>query len=537
MRGFGILQVRALPSGSVCVRSQAGPGLVAPPPWCLELSADAGEDEMRRPLSGCRLVVEVSPAAQCAPIRTLRRDVDAMLLRGRRPSQIMGLVTTVVLVGVCTGLIYPLERVTTVSSLGVVYLLGVVVVSAYWGVWFGLGMSVLSAAAFNFFHLPPILRFTIADTRNWVALGAFLVVAVATSTVSELARARAVEADQRRAEADLTAEMAQMLLARAGVRDALVPIGRRLAADFGLAWGSVRLDEQEGDERHVAIPLLVGERRVGTLMVPAGLRAGRLARLRERVAPALAAVLEVGLSREELVAEAVQTEALRRSDAAKTAVLRAVSHDLRSPVTAMVAAGAAVRAPEVTLAERDELGGLVVEEGARLSRLIDDLLDLSRLEAQTIASRPMECSVEEVIDAALAAQPRDHEFDVRIDPSLGLVRADFAQVERALANLLENASRYANGSTVTVRARAVGDRAAIRVIDRGPGISPIEQTRIFEPFYRAPGADDAHTGSGLGLAIAKGFIETNGGSIRVESILGQGTSFVVELPGVEPVRH
>jgi two-component system sensor histidine kinase KdpD len=459
-----------------------------------------------------------------------RRGIDPMLLRGRRPPLAAGVVTTIVLTAVCTGLIYPLERVTTVSSCGVVYLLGVLIVSALWGLWFGLAMSVLSAAAFNFFHLPPILRFTIADSRNWVALGAFLVVAVATSTACELARARAVEADQRRAEADLSAEIAQMVLARAGVRDALVPIGRRLAGVFGLASVSITLDEQDGDERHDAIPLSAGGRRLGTLVVPAGLRLGLTTRLRERVAPGLAAVLEVGLEREKLVAEAVQTEALRRSDAAKTAVLRAVSHDLRSPVTAMVAAGAAVRAPEVTLAERDELGGLVVEEGARLSRLIDDLLDMSRLEAQTIASRPVECSVEEVIDAALAAQPRDREFDVRIDPALGLVRADFAQVERALANLFENATRYSDGSPVMVRARAADGRAVIRVIDRGPGIVAVEQERIFEPFYRAPGTDDAHIGSGLGLAIAKGFIETNGGTIQVESILGQGTSFVVELP-------
>jgi two-component system sensor histidine kinase KdpD len=460
----------------------------------------------------------------------LRRGVDPILLRGRRPSQFTGVVATVVFTAVCTGLIYPLERLTTVSSLGVVYLLGVVIVSAYWGLWFGVGMSLLCAAAFNFFHLPPILRFTIADSRNWVALGAFLVVAVATSTVSELARARAIEADQRRAEADLAAEMAQMVLARAGVHDALVPIGRRLAAAFGLAWASVTLDQNKGDERREVIPLSVDGRQIGALMVSAGLRPGLSARLRERVAPALAAVLEVGLAREQLVAETVRTEALRRSDAAKTAVLRAVSHDLRSPLTAMVAAGAAVRAPEVTLAERDELGALVVEEGARLSRLIDDLLDLSRLEAQTVASRPVECSVDEVIDAALAAQPSEREFDVKIDPALRVVRADFAQIERALANLLENASRYANGSPVMVRARAVGERAVIRVIDRGPGIAPVEQERIFEPFYRAPETDNNHTGSGLGLAIAKGFIETNGGSIHVESILGQGTSFVVGLP-------
>ena len=466
----------------------------------------------------------------------VQRGVDPMRLRGRRPSAAAGAVATVLLVAVCTVLVYPLKQVTTVSSLGVVYLLGVVIVSAYWGLWFGVVMSVLSAAAFNFFHLPPVGRFTVADSRNWVALGAFLVVAVATSSVSELARTRASEAERRRAEADLTADMAQLLLARTGVEDALVPIGRRLAAAFELSWASISLREQHGDARREAIALSVGERRVGTLLVPAALRPSVAARLRERVVPALAAVLEVAIERERLVAEVVETEALRRSDAVKTAVLRTVSHDLRSPLTAMVTAGAAVRAPDLTLAERDELGGMVVEEGARLSRLIENLLDLSRLEAQAAAPRPGECSVEELIDAALVAQPSEASFDVRIDPGLRAVRADFVQVERALSNLLENASRYANGGSVSVRARPAGGRAVIRVTDRGPGISAAEQERIFEPFYRAPArAGEAHTGSGLGLAIAKGFIEANGGRIVVESTPGQGTSFVVELPLVGEV--
>lgn len=463
----------------------------------------------------------------------LRRGVDPILLRGRRPPHVAGVVSTVVLVAICTGLVYPLQEVTTVSSLGVVYLLGVVVISTYWGLWLGVAMSVLSATAFNFFHLPPVLHFTISDSRNWVALGAFLVVAVATSSVSELARARALEAERRRAEADLAAETAQLLLTSPGVQQSLVPIAERLAAAFGLSSVSITLDRQSGDEHREAIPLCVDGRRVGTLIAPAGLNESLAVRLRERVAPALAALLQMGLVHEQLVAAAVQTEALRRSDAVKTAVLRSVSHDLRSPVTAMVAAGAAVRAPAVSPAERDELGALVVEEGARLARLIDDLLDLSRLEAQALASRPGECSVEEVIDAALAAQPVDRAFDVRIDPPLPLLCADFAQLERALANLLENASRYSNGSSVTVQVRAEGDRAAIQVIDRGPGIAPLEQQRIFEPFYRAASAVGSHAGSGLGLAIAKGFIETNGGSIRVESALGQGTSFVVELPTVQ----
>ncbi len=450
---------------------------------------------------------------------------------GKRPPLALGVLVALALVGICTGLVYPLKQITSVTSLGVVYLVGVVIVSAFWGVWLGLATSLLSAAAFNFFHLPPVGRFTIADSRNWVALAAFLAAAIATSTVSERARQRAVEAERRRAEADLTAEMAQLLLARAGVEDALALIGRRLAVVFELPWATIALGETDADGRRVAIPLSVDGRRLGTLVVPATVSTRMVNRLRERVVPALSALLGVALDRQRLVAEAVQTEGLRRSEAVKTAVLRAVSHDLRSPVTAMVAAGSAVRAPDLTPTERDELGRLVVDEGARLARLIDDLLDLSKLEAHTASPRLAECSLEEVIDAALAAQPRETDFDVRIDPNLKPVRADFVQIERALANLMENAARYSDGEPVIIRARPVGDRAIIRVIDRGPGIPAADQERIFEPFYRADmGGGEPHAGSGLGLAIAKGFVEGNGGRIWVESTPGRGSTFVVELP-------
>jgi two-component system sensor histidine kinase KdpD len=458
-------------------------------------------------------------------------------MRGGRPPAALGMLVAVALIGICTGIVYPLKDVTSVASLGVVYLLGVVIVSAFWGLWLGIVTSLLSAAAFNFFHLPPVGRFTIDDSRNWVALAAFFVAAVATSTVSERARLRTVEAERRRAEADLTAEMAQTLLARTGVEDALALIGRRLAQVFDLPWAMVALGDAAGDTRRLAIPLSVERRTLGTLVVPANVPERAVDRLRDRVAPALSAMLGMVLERERLVAEAVQTEGLRRSEAVKTAVLRAVSHDLRSPVTAMVAAGSAVRAPGLSSEEREELGRLVVDEGARLGRLIDDLLDLSKLEAHTATPRLTECSVDEVIDAALAGQPREARFDVRIDPAIQPVRADFVQIERVLANLMENATRYSDGEPVIIRARPVGDRAIIRVIDRGPGIVVGDQERIFEPFYRSTTvARDPHPGSGLGLAIAKGFVEANGGRIWVESTPGHGSTFVVELPAVAPQR-
>ncbi len=465
------------------------------------------------------------------------RRLDPFLLRGRRPSVISGVVTMVILLIVCTALVYPLAHVTRPASLGVVYLLGVLVIASIWGLWLGILTSLLSAAAFNFFHLPPVGRFTIANNSNWVALITFLVVAVIVSVISELARHRAEEAQQRRAEADLTADMAQLVLSHAGLEESLGLVGQRLAAVFGLRWAEVSLDETASEGgRRLAIPLLTRGQPAASLFVPADLPAATLGRLRRAAAPALAAILTSALERERLVAEAVQTEGLRRSEAVKTAVLRAVSHDLRSPVTAMIAAGAAIRAPDVSAAEREELGAAVQEEGSRLARLIDDLLDLSKLEAQAASPQLAECSIEEVIEAALALQPPGAPFEVRVDPDLPLVRADFVQLERALANLLENATRYAAGSATVVRARRQGDRVSVRVVDGGAGIAPAEQERIFEPFYRAESGTDrtAHAGSGLGLAVARGFVEVNGGRIWVESAPGQGSAFVIELPAVGP---
>jgi two-component system sensor histidine kinase KdpD len=167
--------------------------------------------------------------------------------------------------------------------------------------------------------------------------------------------------------------------------------------------------------------------------------------------------------------------------------------------------------------------------------LIDKLLDLSRLQAGTAEPHPTWCSIEEVLrEAAAHVDAEPSTFAFALDRELPLVRADATQLERAFANLLENAARYASGKPVSLRARVVGGRLMVRIVDQGPGIAPSEHERIFSPFYRGTGsrppkANDAR-GSGLGLAIAKGFVEANGGRISVESLPGQGTSFVVVFP-------
>ena len=281
------------------------------------------------------------------------------------------------------------------------------------------------------------------------------------------------------------------------------------------------LERVEGDERHAAVPL--GD--LGTLLVPVA--AADVAR--ERIAPALTALLGAALEREALTREVVETSALRRSDEIKTAVLRSVSHDLRSPLTAIVAAGEALSSPSLEAQDRVELADTIAHESRRLARLVDQLIDLARLEAGAAEPREDWTSLDEVIRAAVedTGAPPDR-VRLAIAPDLPLIRADAGQLRRAVANLLENALRYGNGHPVSVRARVSGGRILMRVVDQGPGIPLAEHERIFTPFYRAPGA--AGQGSGLGLAIVRGLVQANGGQVRVESLPGQGTSFVIELP-------
>ena len=448
----------------------------------------------------------------------------------------LGAVVAAIAVAITTALVYPLAEIAPVVALGVVYLLAVLLVSSFWGGWLGVATALASALAFNFFHIPPTGRFTISEGENWVALAVFFVAALVASTLAERERTRTREAQERRQEADLAAEMARLLLRGSSLDDALPVVSARLAQALELPSASIELEAVDGDARRIALPLGEPDHRLGTLVVPAALSADALARLQQRVVPALEAILGAAIERDALQHEVVETSALRRSDVLKTALLRAVSHDLRSPLTAILTTVGALQSGPLSDDERDELVDDIEGEAQRLARLVDNLLDMSRLEGQTAEPRVEWCSVEEVIQVAIddLALPAAT-FALAVDPELPLIRADAAQLERAFANLLENAARYSGPHPVSVRARAVGHRIIVRIVDRGPGVPAAEKARIFEPFYRAPGAANGHhRGSGLGLAIVRGFVEANGGRVWVESLPGQGSTFVVELP-LEPV--
>jgi two-component system, OmpR family, sensor histidine kinase KdpD len=448
--------------------------------------------------------------------------------RGEGRSLVAGGLVAAALVATITALGYGLREIMPAVSTGVIYMLAVLLVSSYWGLWLGLATSVASAVAFNFSHIPPTHRLAIAAPEHLVALGAFLVAAVLTSTLADRARARAAEADQRRREADLTAEMARLLLGSGSTEAALAAVGRRIAEAFGLETVEVDPGWRASDERRRGLPLVVGGERAGTMLVPRETPMAIREALRDRIVPALEALVGATQSRDRLQAQVIETEALRQSDVMKTTLLRSVSHDLRSPITAIKAAAEGLSVGGLSDDGRRELTAVVSSESARLERVVANLLDLSRLQSGAARPRSDWISVEESVRATLAAvtEPPGG-FDVSIDPSMPLITADAAQLERALANVADNAARHAGTQPVSVHARCTGPRVMVRVTDCGRGIPRDELERIFEPFHRVPG--EPSTGSGLGLAITRGFVEANGGRVRAESRPG-ATTFTIDLP-------
>ena len=368
-------------------------------------------------------------------------------LSGEPPPAWFGVAAAVATVVASTLIVYPLKSVAPAVSLGIVYIPGVLLVATIWGLRLGLATALLSALAFNWFHIPPVGQLTISDSRDVVAFVVFAIVAAMSSTLAGFARARAAEAERRREETDR----------------------------------------------------------------------------------ALSELEVLSEERDRMQAEIIEAEAFQRSDELKTALLRSVSHDLRTPLTSMITTGAALGSPSATPEERRELSDAVVQQGNRLSRLVENLLDVSRLESGKAEPHRERVELGELLEAAKrSVGPGQEKVRLAIDEGLSSFSVDAAQLERAFANLLENAVRHGDGNPVLVRSRQIGPQVIVRVVDQGPGIPEPEREHIFEPFYSTGPVDSG--GIGLGLAIAKGFIEANGGEIAVESVPGQGSTFVVAFP-------
>ena len=255
----------------------------------------------------------------------------------------------------------------------------------------------------------------------------------------------------------------------------------------------------------------------------------------ERRREAERAMDEARASEERRLREAVEAEALRRSDAVKTAVLRSVSHDLRSPITAITTASEVLRELGDSLSEddRDELVAAILAQVQRLDRLVANLLELSRLEAGAAIPTRELWTVDGLVARALDVISADEDrVDVDLPNDIPPVEVDPAQLERALVNVIENAIKFSGpGERVALRATTKDAEVFLHVTDHGPGVPVYERQRVFEPFVRGTSAN-GDRGSGLGLAIARGFVSLNGGRIWVEPAASGGSEFVLALPAV-----
>jgi two-component system sensor histidine kinase KdpD len=434
-------------------------------------------------------------------------------------------------VAAVTGLVFALRPVAPVLSLGVLYLLAVVLVAVVWGIPHAFAVSVASMLAFNWFFLPPVHTFALRNSENWVALAVYLATGIVVGELAARSRRRAGEAELRAREAAFVASAAARLLESGGVQRELREIASELAGLLGAAKASIEIgSRRKPDEHETAYDLTVGSRSIGRLYVDstAAVEAATVARL----VPALASLLAVTSDRERLARRAVEAETLRRSDAVKTAILRAVSHDLRSPLTAIRAAAEGLQSGSFELGPDDQaaLLGTISLETRRLDRLVSNLLDLSLLESGTAAPRPEVWTLDGVVGRALDALGTEAaRVRVALPHDPAAVRVDGAQIERVLVNLLENALRA--GESVVIDAGENGREALLRVRDDGPGLDERDLERIFDPFER--GRFASGRGSGLGLAIARGFAQANGCRLWAESPPASGATFVLALPRVE----
>jgi two-component system, OmpR family, sensor histidine kinase KdpD len=445
-------------------------------------------------------------------------------------SRVGRLLVTAGAIAAATGLAYALRPAAPDVSLVVIYVLPVMGVAIAFGVPYAIGAAVASVLVFNFLFLPPLYSLTIRDSENWVALGVFLGTGIVVSELAARAKRRAVTAEQRQREARLLAEISTYLLEGRSLDEQLGWIAERTAEILGVREAEIVLGTTGEPKAHRAPhPLVAGATQIGTLYTDEHSEPNL--DVRRRFLPALASLLTVASERERLSREALEAEALRRSDAVKTAILRAVSHDLRSPLTAIATATGTLRNEQLTLSDPDrhELLESIDIETRRLTRLVANLLDMSRLEAGAAPPEPELWTVDDLVWQAIDdVDGRDRVQFTPVDAPP--VRVDAAQIERVISNLLENALKFSStDAPVQVRVTTTRAEVIVRIVDHGPGLPAAELERVFDPFYRH-GSDGS--GAGLGLAIARGFAEANGARVWAESRPGQGATFALALPAV-----
>ncbi|MDQ1007837.1 two-component system sensor histidine kinase KdpD [Streptomyces sp. V4I23] len=399
-----------------------------------------------------------------------------------------------------------------------------------------LASAAVGSLLLNYYFTPPTHTLDIAEPHNLVAIVIFFAVAVAVASVVDLAARRTHQAARLRAESEILSFLAGSVLRGETALDALL---ERVRETFAME--SVALLERAGDIEPWTCTASAGpdpaarpedadvDMPVGDHMALA--LSGRVLPAEDRrVLAAFATQAAVVLDRQRLVGEAEAARALAEGNRIRTALLAAVSHDLRTPLAGIKAAVSSLRSDDVAWSEDDEAELLAgIEDGAdRLDHLVGNLLDMSRLQTGTVTPLIRETSLDEVIPLALAGVPPESVV-LDIPESLPMVAVDRGLLERAVANIVENAVKYSPaGTPVTVAASALGERVELRVADRGSGVPDEEKERIFEPFQRYGDAPRG-AGVGLGLAVARGFVESMGGTLTAEDTPGGGMTMVLTL--------
>ncbi|MBZ6252821.1 sensor histidine kinase KdpD [Streptomyces olivaceus] len=408
------------------------------------------------------------------------------------------------------------------------------------GLYPALASAAVGSLLLNWFFTPPVNRITIADPRNILALAIFVGVALSVASVVDLAARRTHQAARLRAESEILSFLAGDVLRGETSLETLL---ERVRETFGME--SAALLEREGD---VAPWTCAGRAGSGPPVdrpedadvdMPVGdhmalALTGRVLPAEDRrVLAAFAAQAAVVLDRRRLREEADRARALAEGNRIRTALLAAVSHDLRTPLAGIKAAVTSLRSDDVAWSEEDRAELLEgIEEGAdRLDHLVGNLLDMSRLQTGTVTPLIREIDVDEVAPMALGGVS-EGSAELDIPETLPMVAVDAGLLERAMANLVENAVKYSPaGRAVLVAASALADRVEVRVVDRGPGVPDEAKDRIFEPFQRYGDAPRG-AGVGLGLAVARGFAEAMGGTLNAEDTPGGGLTMVLTLRAV-----
>ncbi len=421
------------------------------------------------------------------------------------------------------------------------FLFAVVVVALVGGLWPALLTAVAGSLVLNYFFTPPTRSFTITEPNNVLALVIFILVAAMVSSVVDRAARRTRQAARSRAESETLATLAGSVLRGETALPALL---ERVREAFGMT-GACLMERVDDEMTEIWRPLASAgvptcrRPEEGDAEIPARddlvlvLQGRSLAADERRLVGAFAAHAAAIVDRVRLSEAAAEAKPLAEADKLRTALLRAVGHDLRTPLASAKASVNSLRSTDVrwTDAERDELLATADESLDRLTRLVDNLLDLSRLQAGVLAVFARPVALDEVMPAVLA-ELGDEGLDVKVDipHTLPLVHADPALLDRVLANLLGNALRYSPpGRPPLVTASALGEVVEIRVIDRGPGIPQPDRDRVFAPFQRL-GDTDNTTGVGLGLALARGLTEAMAGTLQPEDTPGGGLTMVVSIP-------